>query len=297
MTTVSVVIPTFNRAMKTARAVASILYQTFTDYDIIVVDDGSKDNTREVLRQFGAKIRYIAQPFNRGVSAARNRGIRESNAPWIAFLDSDDYWLPRKLELQMAFFRAHPRAAICQTQEIWIRNGRYANPKKRHQKPSGDVFEPSLRLCLVSPSAVMLRRSLMEEVGFFDEDLPVCEDYDLWLRIACRYPVYLIEDRLIVKEGGHSDQLSSRFRGMDRFRIQALLKLMESEYLNKEQRQAVMNELTLKCQIYAQGCIKRGKQNEGDEYLDLARKVRIAESNVSDQFISSRKYQTVTGNE
>jgi glycosyltransferase involved in cell wall biosynthesis len=274
MTTVSVVIPTFNRAMKTARAVASILYQTVTDYDIIVVDDGSKDNTREVLRQFGARIRYIAQPSNRGVSAARNRGIRESNAPWIAFLDSDDYWLPRKLELQMAFFRTHPKAAICQTQEIWIRNGRYANPKKRHQKPSGDVFEPSLRLCLISPSAVMLRRSLMEEVGFFDEDLPVCEDYDLWLRIACRYPVYLIEDRLIVKEGGHPDQLSSRFRGMDRFRIQALLKLMESEHLNREQRQAVMRELTLKCQIYGQGCIKRGKQNEGDEYLDLAQKAQ-----------------------
>ena len=274
MTSVSVVIPTFNRAMKTARAVASILYQTFTDYDIIVVDDGSKDNTREVLRQFGAKIRYIAQPSNRGVSAARNRGIRESNAPWIAFLDSDDYWLPQKLELQMAFFKTHPKAAICQTQEIWIRNGRYANPKKRHQKPSGDVFEPSLRICLISPSAVMLRRSLITDVGFFDEGLPVCEDYDLWLRIACRYPVYLIEDRLIVKEGGHSDQLSSRFRGMDRFRIQALLKLMESQDLNREQRQAVMKELALKCQIYGQGCIKRGKRNEGDEYLDLVRKAK-----------------------
>jgi glycosyltransferase involved in cell wall biosynthesis len=272
MTSVSVIIPTFNRAMKTARAVASVLYQTFTDYEIIVVDDGSRDNTEGVLRQFGRSLRYIAHPCNRGVSAARNRGIRESEAPWIAFLDSDDYWLPQKLEAQMAFFRIHPEASICQTQEIWIRNGRYVNPKKRHKKPSGDVFEPSLRLCLISPSAVMLRRSLMGEVGHFDENLPVCEDYDLWLRIACRHPVHLIEDRLIVKEGGHSDQLSSRYRGMDRFRIQAILKLMESGNLNLRQRQAALKELHLKCRIYGMGCIKRGKEDEGDNYLKLALK-------------------------
>jgi GT2 family glycosyltransferase len=170
----------------------------------------------------------------------------------------------------MAFFRTHPEASICQTEEVWIRNGRYANPKKRHEKPSGDVFAPSLRLCLISPSAVMLRRSLMEEVGLFDEDLPVCEDYDLWLRIACRHPVYLIEDRLIVKEGGHPDQLSSRYRGMDRFRIQAILKLMESGNLNHTQRQAALKELSLKCRIYGMGCIKRGKQDEADNYLKLA---------------------------
>jgi glycosyltransferase involved in cell wall biosynthesis len=273
MTSVSVIIPTFNRAMKTARAVASVLYQTYMDYEIIVVDDGSQDNTEDLLRQFGRRLRYIALPSNRGVSVARNRGIRESDAPWIAFLDSDDYWLPQKLAVQMAFFRSHPGAVICQTQEIWIRNGRYANPKKRHLKPSGDVFAPSLRLCLVSPSAVMLRRSLMEEVGPFDEDLPVCEDYDLWLRIACRHPVYLIEDRLIVKEGGHPDQLSSRYRGMDRFRIQVLLKLMESGRLNRRQREAALEELSWKCRIYGMGCIKRGKQDEGETYLKMGREV------------------------
>jgi len=272
MTAVSVIIPTFNRAMKTARAVASVLYQTYTDYEIIVVDDGSQDNTEDILSQFGRRLRYIALPFNQGVSVARNRGIRESQAQWVAFLDSDDYWLPQKLEVQMAFFKSRPETLICQTQEIWIRNGRYANPKKRHLKPSGDLFEPSLRLCLVSPSAVMLRRSLMEEVGLFDEDLPVCEDYDLWLRIACRHPIFLIGDRLTVKEGGHPDQLSSRYTGMDRFRIKALLKLLEGERLNGEQRQAVLEELSLKCRIYGKGCIKRGKHDEGDAYLKLARR-------------------------
>jgi len=274
VTSVSVIIPTFNRAMKTARAVASVLYQTCTDYELIVVDDGSQDNTEEVLRQFGRRLRYIALPYNRGVSAARNRGIRESEAQWIAFLDSDDYWLPRKLEVQTAFFRTHPEAAISQTQEVWIRNGRYANPKRRHRKLSGDVFAPSLRLCLVSPSAVMLRRSLMEEVGLFDENLPVCEDYDLWLRIACRHPVHLIEDRLIVKEGGHPDQLSSRYKGMDRFRIRAIRKLMEEGILNRDQQQAAMKELSLKCRIYGKGCIKRGKQDEGAAYLKLAQEAQ-----------------------
>jgi len=270
MRSVSVIIPTFNRAMKTARAVASVLYQTFADYEIIVVDDGSQDATEEVMRQFGRRFRYIVHPHNRGVSAARNRGIRESESPWIAFLDSDDYWLPTKLDAQMAFFRNHPEALICQTEEVWIRNGRFANPKKRHEKPSGEIFVPSLRLCLISPSAVMLRRSLLEEVGLFDENLPVCEDYDLWLRIACRHPVYLIQDRLIVKEGGHPDQLSSRYRGMDRFRIQTILKVMESGHLNRAQRQAALKELSLKCRIYGMGCIKRGKEEEGERYLRWA---------------------------
>ena len=274
MTAVSVIIPTFNRAARAARAVSSVLYQNFTDCEIIVVDDGSRDNTEDLLLQFGQKIRYISHASNRGVSAARNRGIRESASPLIAFLDSDDYWLPEKLAVQTAFFSAHPKAMICQTEEIWIRNGRYANPKKRHLKPSGDVFEPSLKLCLISPSAVMLRRVLLDDVGLFDEDLPACEDYDLWLRIACRCPVYLISERLTVKEGGHPDQLSSQYKGMDRFRIQALVKLIESGILNDKQLMAAMEELSLKCRIYGTGCIKRGKRDEGDFYLQLPQKLK-----------------------
>ena len=287
MASVSVIIPTFNRAMKTARAVASVLYQTFTDYEIIVVDDGSQDNTEAVMRQFEGRIRYVVIPSNQGVSVARNRGIRESQAPWIAFLDSDDYWLPRKLAVQTAFFEERPKAVICQTQEIWIRNGRYANPKKRHQKPSGDIFEPSLRLCLVSPSAVMMRRSLVEEVGLFDEALPVCEDYDLWLRIACRYPVHLIEDRLLIKEGGHADQLSSRYQGMDRFRVQALVKLMQRGYLAPRQQEALLKELSLKCRIYGMGCIKRGKGAEGARYLEMGREASRARSGIEPEMIGS----------
>ena len=269
MAAVSVIIPTFNRAAKTARAISSVLYQRFTDYEIIVVDDGSTDDTEKVRHQFKDRIQYIAHNANRGVSAARNTGVAVSHAPLIAFLDSDDYWLPHKLGVQAAFFAQNPDAMICQTEETWIRNGRRVNPGKRHLKPSGDVFEASLALCLVSPSAVMLRRELFQEVGVFDEDLPACEDYDLWLRIACRYPVFLIQQNLIIKEGGHPDQLSARFKGMDRFRIKALVKLLQKSPLNKAQQKSAVKELSSKCRIYGAGCLKRGKKTEGGYYLDL----------------------------
>ena len=269
MAAVSIIIPTHNRALKTARAVMSVLYQRFTDYEIVVVDDGSTDETERVLQQFKGRIRYVAHKTNRGVSAARNTGIAIAEAPLIAFLDSDDYWLPDKLSAQMGFFEENPSAMICQTEETWIRNGKRANPRKRHLKPAGDVFEPSLALCLVSPSAVMLKRELLEEVGVFDEGLPACEDYDLWLRIACRYPVYLIRQSLIVKEGGHPDQLSARFKGMDRFRIKSMVKLLQESPLSESQKKATLKELSQKCRIYGTGCLKRGKKAEAVYYREL----------------------------
>ncbi len=269
MAAVSIIIPTFNRAAKTARAIASVLYQRFTDHEIVVVDDGSTDTTKEVLHQFKDRVQMVFHKTNRGVSAARNSGIAASTAPMVAFLDSDDYWLPEKLGVQTAFFEENPRAMICQTEETWVRKGKRANPRKRHLKPSGDVFVPSLELCLVSPSAVMLKRSLLEEVGVFDERLPACEDYDLWLRIACRYPVFLIRKSLVVKEGGHEDQLSARFPGMDRFRIEALVKLLQESPLSAEQEAAAVRELQRKCRIYGNGCLKRGKEAEAAHYLSL----------------------------
>lgn len=269
MTAVSVIIPTYNRAGKVRRAISSVLYQTFTNYEVIVVDDGSEDGTADCLKPVADRIRYIRHPDNLGVSAARNRGIKASEYPFVAFLDSDDYWYPGKLSTQMAFFKAKPEAVACQTEEIWIRNGIRVNPGRRHLKPSGDIFVPSLKLCLVSPSAVMVKRSLLDEVGLFDEDLPACEDYDLWLRISCRYPVHLIPRHLVVKEGGSPDQLSSKVKGLDQFRIKALFKLLKGAQLNDTQLQATLHELTTKCQIYGSGCLKRGRKEEGEYYLQL----------------------------
>lgn len=265
---ISVIIPVFNRRDWIARAIDSVLSQDYAPVEIIVVDDGSTDGTREVLLSYGGRVRLITQS-NRGVSAARNRGVAEARGGWIAFLDSDDYWLGGKLAAQAGFFRQNPEIRICQTEEIWIRNGRRVNPGRRHRKASGMIFERSLGLCLISPSAVMMHRSLLKEHGGFDEALPACEDYDLWLRITCREPVGLVETPLIVKCGGHPDQLSAR-PGLDRFRIQSIAGIMASGRLTDRQYRAAARVLKEKCRIYAAGCEKRQKHEEAAYYRKLA---------------------------
>ncbi len=263
---VSVVVPTFNRAAQIGAAVDSVLAQTYPHWELIVVDDGSQDETPLMLSAYGERIRTIRQE-NRGVSAARNRGILAAAGEFIALLDSDDYWLPDKLAAQVAYFRQHPALMLCQTEEIWVRNGRRVNPKTRHRKFAGMIFEKTLPLCLISPSAVMLRRSLLDEVGLFDETLPACEDYDLWLRITWKYPVGLIETPLIVKRGGHADQLSA-MPEMDKYRIRAIVKILEQGCLSPSQAAAAGAMLAEKCRIYAAGCRKRGRLEEA-QYYDL----------------------------
>ena len=268
MPTVSVIIPTYNRASVLKEAIDSVLAQGFHDFEIVVVDDGSTDNTPEILESY-QQICVVRQD-HRGVSAARNTGIARAAGRLITFLDSDDLWLPGKLSAQVAFFNTHPDSLICQTEEIWIKNGIRVNPKKRHRKYSGMIFERCLELCIVSPSAVMMRRFLFDEIGRFDETLPVCEDYDLWLRVACRFPVYLIDAPLVIKRGGHPDQLSRRCC-MDRFRIHALKKILENDLLSSRQYSAADAALRKKCAIYAAGCLKRGRAREANHYLRLSR--------------------------
>lgn len=274
MASVSVIIPTFDRARLVTRAVESVLFQTMPDYEIIVVDDGSTDSTSSALRPFSAHVMVITHPHQMGVSAARNTGVRSTTSPFVAFLDSDDYWLPEKLAKQISFLLKNPEAMACQTQEKWIRKGLPVNPKKKHLKPSGHIFSQSLKLCLVSPSAVMLRRSLLEEVGLFDETFPCCEDYDLWLRVTCRYPVHLLDEPLVVKEGGSVDQLSRKHPGMDLYRIKAIVKMIEGGWLRDSQLALALEELAVKCSIYGQGCIKRGRKEEGEHYLRLPAEMR-----------------------
>ncbi len=269
---VSVIIPTYNRDWIVAEAIDSVLAQDFSDYELLVVDDGSEDRTAEILAAYGDNITVLHQS-NKGVSAARNCGIAAAAGRLIAFLDSDDLWLPQKLSTQVKFFSDHPDAVINQTEERWIRNGVRVNPKKRHLKFSGMIFERSLALCLVSPSAVMIKKSLFDTVGVFDEDLPACEDYDLWLRISCRYPVHLIETALIIKRGGHEDQLS-RAAGLDKYRIRSLVKLLESHLLAPQQQRVVIDTLYEKCTVYAGGCRKRGREEEAETYYQLADRYR-----------------------
>ena len=271
---VSIIIPTYNRAGVILRAVDSVLSQTFQDFELIVVDDGSTDQTLEVLAPYQKRLTLIKIP-HQGVSAARNQGLASARGELIAFLDSDDYWLPEKLAVQTDFFLDHPQALVCQTQEIWIRNGLRVNPGKKHAKPSGDIFLRSLELCLVSPSAVMIKKAVFNRIGAFDETLPACEDYDLWLRISAQHPVYLINQPLVVKTGGHEDQLSRITPALDKYRIQALLKLLKSGTLTFSQEKAARAELARKAGIYGHGCIKRGRAQEGNRYIELARRAAM----------------------
>ncbi len=272
--TVSVIIPTFNRAYSLGRAVDSVLAQDYQPKEIIVVDDGSTDKTQDLLAGYADKIRVLVQE-NKGVSAARNLGIQKSRGDFIALLDSDDTWEKNKLSCQMAFFKSNPGAMICQTEEVWIRKGRRVNPRKKHKKPSGMIFEPSLKLCLISPSAVMIKKQLFDQKGMFNEAFPVCEDYDLWLRISHDTAVYLIDTPLTVKTGGHGDQLSAA-HSQDKYRIQSILNLIKSNVLSWEQEQAALNVFKEKCQIYANGCMKRGREKEGAHYLMLAKGIGVS---------------------
>lgn len=265
---VSVIIPTYNRCWILKEAIDSVLSQKFSDFEIIVVNDGSTDDTHKLLTTYGDQIITIYQN-NKGVSAARNVGISVASGDYIAFLDSDDMWLTEKLSCQHDFYQSHPEALICQTGEIWIRNGVRVNPKNRHKKPSGMIFEPSLRLCLVSPSAVMIKKSLFDAVGLFNEAFPTCEDYDLWLRIGLNYPIYLIDRQLVVKRGGHDDQLS-RTSGLDRYRILSIVNILENHPLTTPSYQAAVDVLIEKCRIYADGCIRRGKVDEAGFYQTIA---------------------------
>jgi GT2 family glycosyltransferase len=246
------------------QAIESVLAQSYRAWELIVVDDGSNDGTSEYLAQYGASIRHASRPRN-GVAAARNYGSRIARGRFVAFLDSDDLWTPRKLEIQTAFMEQHPENQICQTEEIWIRRGVRVNPRAKHAKPSGDVFRRSLDRCLVSPSAVMMKKDLFEQYGGFDESFPVCEDYDLWLRIGVDHAVPLIPLPLVIKRGGHSDQLSHSIWGIDRYRVRSLRKLL-SNGLSGEKRKWAIEALARKISVLSQGARKRGKEHEATQY-------------------------------
>ncbi len=265
---VSVVIPTHDRRDFLLEAIESVQGQTYKPHEIIVVDDGSNDGTGQTIRERAPGVRVIRQP-HRGVSAARNRGIREARGDYIAFIDSDDLWLPRKLEMEMEVFLENPDALVCHTDEIWIRRGVRVNPMKKHKKYGGWIYPRCLPLCIISPSSVVLKREVFEDVGLFDETLPACEDYDLWLRVTARFPVHFVEKPLIIKRGGHDDQLSRTFWGMDRFRVYALLKVLREDGLPHEWRSLTLEELKKKCRILVQGFEKRGKYREAAPFREI----------------------------
>ena len=275
---VSIVIPVHNRKELLLRAVGSVFEQTFQEWELIVVDDGSTDGTRQLMRGLeGGRVKCLFQAHS-GVSCARNLGISVAGYPWIAFLDSDDYWLPRKLQTQLQALQENPQYEIVHTDEIWIRKGRRVNPRKIHRKYGGWIYPHCLSRCIVSPSSILLHRRVLEDRGGFDESLPVCEDYELWLRLFSQRPVCLVPEALLVKTGGHSDQLSRSRWGMDRYRVKALLKTVESEALTPLQELWTVEEIVTKAAVLAQGAARRRNVKRACSYQDIVRRwSRVAE--------------------
>lgn len=268
---VSVIIPVYNRAELVTRAIRSVLDQSYRELEIVVVDDGSTDDTaRRVRLEFGEEVCLLQHPHTRGVSAARNLGIAKSAGEWVALLDSDDVWLPSKLEEQLRRVAADGRR-VCHTNEIWIRDGVRVNQRKRHQKHGGDIYEQALRLCPMSPSSILVNRLVFDVVGVFDETLPACEDYDLFLRLTNHCRVSYIDEELIVKYGGHDDQLSRAFPAMDRFRVYALDKMLNSGTLiDRSRAEATREMLVRKAQIVLGGARRRSNHDLAgimEEYL------------------------------
>lgn len=278
MPNVAVVIPVRDRAAMVVEAIASVTAQTHRDFGIVVVDDGSRDGSADAaeaaLADAALPARVLRQP-GRGVAAARNVGAAVLDARWIAFLDSDDLWLPQKLARQMAWLEARAGYRLAQTEERWIDAGRHRNPRAWHRKEE-DLFTRSLARCLVSPSAVVMARALFDAHGGFDEAFPVCEDYELWLRVTAREPVGLVPGALVVKRGGHPDQLSRSTWGLDRWRVAALAKLLMTAPLDDEARAAVAAVARAKCAVLAGGAARRGRDDEAARYRRLAHAIATA---------------------
>jgi glycosyltransferase involved in cell wall biosynthesis len=248
---ISIIIPTYNRAKLLERAIISVLSQTYQEYELIVVDDGSEDETKEVCERF-QNVHYLYQE-NRGVSSARNRGVVHAKYEWIAFLDSDDTWMPTKLERQATYHHNNRNSYISQTQESWMRQEKAVKAMDKRIYMEEGIFKACVKQCIVGASTVLIHKRVFEEVGLFDEAFEVCEDYELWIRIAKKFDIALLDEALIVKHGGREDQLSTKHWGMDRWRIDALLKNIDgSEYDN-----TIKEEIIKKATIICKGAQKR----------------------------------------
>ncbi len=265
---ISVIIPVYNRSHLIGRALDSVLQQTRPADEIIIVDDGSTDDLQNLLGTRYPGVRLLQQA-HAGVSKARNVGIRASRGDWIALLDSDDSWQPDKLQKQCDYIRQHPATVLLHTDETWIRNGVRVNAHDKHKKSGGHIFQRCLPLCCISPSSVLIKATLLDEAGLFDEQLPACEDYDLWLRICAHHRTDYIDEPLITKYGGHADQLSRQHWGMDRFRIQALIKIIEQGQLGEDDRIAVIQTLQEKLKIVMNGAKKHGNKDIEQQYAPV----------------------------
>ncbi len=272
---ISVIIPTYNRSNLLKRSISSVLVQTYTDLEVIVVDDGSTDNSKDIVNEYlhDSRVRYVYQE-NSGVSSARNLGVSVSSSEWISFLDSDDEWLSNKLEEQVKLLKEKSYLRFVHCEENWIRNGKKVNKPKQYKKYGGEIFLKCLPLCAIAPSAVLMEKSLFNEMKGFSTDYVVCEDYELWLKVTSKYEVGLVEDALVNKYGGHEDQLSTKYFAMDLFRVRALANILEVRELSIEQVSHVKEVGLKKCDILIKGYEKHKNFNDYEEVKSLQLRFR-----------------------
>jgi glycosyltransferase involved in cell wall biosynthesis len=254
---VSVIIPTFNRSSVIIRAINSVLNQSNKDFELIVVDDGSTDETELLLAPLidSGSIKYFKRE-NRGVSTARNFGVEKSSGEWVSFLDSDDEWLHNKLQEQLDFLKNNSGLCIVYGQEIWLRNGTRVNQRAVHQKFGGQIFDKCVQQCFIAPSSVMIKANVFHEMGGFDQEFVVCEDYDLWLKISSLYEVGYISNPIIIKHGGHDDQLSTKYVAMDMWRLRSLCRILKIRNLSVEDKENVIETIKRKGAILKLGYLK-----------------------------------------
>lgn len=270
---ICVVIPTYNRESTIERAIDSVLAQSYKVSDIIVVDDASTDCTMKILDSYKKKIVNVPSQSNRGVSFSRNLGVQHSQCSWIAFLDSDDEWFPSKLDEQVNYIKKHPYLSIMQCNEQWLRNGKSFNKKKHHAKKNAWIFDLCLERCSVSPSGVLMSRDIFNKYLGFDDKLPVCEDYALWLQISRFHIIGLLDKPLLTKYGGHKDQLSVKYEVMDTFRVKALLGILDNEKVDcyKEKLIAVLSQ---KIRVLLNGYKKRSNWEQVQYYENVLERIR-----------------------
>jgi len=269
----SIIIPTYNRAGFLKPCLESVLSQDDPDFELVIIDDGSTDQTAAIIAGLGdQRVKYLRQE-NKGPASARNLGLTQARSKFICFLDSDDRFRQNKLAVTRQFIQKHPEYKIFHTEEIWYRDGRLLPQKNAHKKPSGWVFENAANICSISISTAAIHREVFNAVAGFDEAFPACEDYDFWLRATAKFPIFLIPEVLTIKEGGHPDQQSKKYVAMDRFRIQALLKILESGGLTGEQRRIAGLSLQAKCRIMALGARNRGSRENALYYERLSQNV------------------------
>lgn len=298
MAQVSVIVPTFNKKEQVREALQSVLDQKFQDIEILIADDGSTDGTPLALfKELGAQPEAIdvlakmgnnsIRPFthafqcggitvqyhygiNRGLSTARNRGIKSARGEYIAFLEPDDFWAPHHLSELISHLKRNREVKVCRVSERLIREGKSRAPKHPANRTTGWLFEASLDSSLMSISTVICHRSCFSICGCFDENMPACEEYDLWIRISSHFPIGFLDCNSVTRRTPRPAD-SIRAWNWDRFRVYALEKAFQSGHITPEQRYLVAQSIVLKCERLVEG-FKRQKSDERSNFYERKRK-------------------------